>query len=85
LGGTILPVEGDEDFFTPPKEAKRVAVNEWIRTSRAFDGVIDFERAVRDPARPTRLLPAFDSGDHVHPNDAGYEAMAKAIDLSLFD
>jgi lysophospholipase L1-like esterase len=59
--------------------------NQYIRTSGAFDAVIDFDAAVRDPAHPTRLLPAFDSGDHLHPNDAGYLAMADAIDLRLFD
>jgi lysophospholipase L1-like esterase len=55
-------------------------VNEWIRTSHAFDGVIDFDRAVRDPANPTQLLPAF-VGDPLHPNDAGYQAMANAVNL----
>ena len=63
---------------------KREAVNDWIRTSGAYDAVIDFEAAVRDPSHPTRMLPAYDSGDHLHPNDAGYQAMANAIDLSLF-
>ena len=56
----------------------------WIRTSGAFDAVIDFERVMRDPERPDRLLPAFDSGDHLHPNDAGYRAMAAAVDLRRF-
>jgi lysophospholipase L1-like esterase len=59
-------------------------VNHWIRTSKAYDAVIDFDRVVRDPAQPTRLLPAYDSGDHLHPNDAGYRAMADSIDLGLF-
>jgi lysophospholipase L1-like esterase len=59
-------------------------VNEWIRTSGVFDGVIDFEAAARDPAQPDRFLPAFDSGDHLHPSDAGYKAMGESIDLALF-
>jgi lysophospholipase L1-like esterase len=59
-------------------------VNEWIRTGKVFDGFIDFDKSVRDPAHPDRMLPAYDSGDHLHPNDAGYKAMAGAIDLSLF-
>ena len=59
-------------------------VNAWIRASGAYDGVIDFDRALRDPAHPTRLLPLYDSGDHLHPSDQGYEAMAVAVDLSLF-
>lgn len=59
-------------------------MNEWIRTSGAFDGVIDFEAATRDPAQPDRFLPAFDSGDHLHPSDAGYNAMGESIDLALF-
>jgi len=61
----------------------RQAVNAWIRTSGEYDAVIDFEAAVCDPADPSRILPAFDSGDHLHPNDASYQAMANAIDLRL--
>jgi lysophospholipase L1-like esterase len=85
-GATITPVGSSTfpGFFTPENEAKRQAVNQWIRTSRAFDAVIDFDKVLRDPAQPTRLLPAFNSSDGVHPNDAGYQAMANAIDLSLF-
>jgi lysophospholipase L1-like esterase len=85
-GGTLTPFEGTvfPGYFTPEGEAKRQAVNQWIRTSRAFDGVIDFDRAIRDPAQPTRMLPAYDSGDHLHPNDAGYAAMANFIDPRLF-
>ena len=60
-------------------------MNQWIRTSKAFDAVIDFDAVLRDPTHPARILPAYDSGDHVHPNDAGYAAMADAIDLSLFE
>lgn len=62
----------------------RQAVNHWIRSSEQFDAVIDFDRAVRDPSHPSRILPAFDSGDHVHPNDDGMQAMANAISLDLF-
>ena len=85
-GGTLLPFEGaaTPGYFTPAGEAKRQAVNHWIRTSGSFDAVIDFERAIRDPAQPSRIRPAYDSGDHLHPNDAGYRAMAEIIDLRLF-
>jgi lysophospholipase L1-like esterase len=83
LGGTLLPFKG-AGYYTDAGEAKRQAVNTWIRTSGEFDGVIDFDRATRDPADPLQLRPAFDSGDHLHPSDAGYEAMASAIDLRLF-
>ena len=62
----------------------REAVNNWIRTSRAYDGVIDFEAATRDKDNPKRLRAEFDPGDHLHPNDAGYQAMADAVDLSIF-
>ena len=70
-------------YFTKEGEAKRQALNQWIRTSKAYDGVVDFDAATRDPANPTRYLPLYDSGDHLHPNDAGYQAMANAIDLTL--
>jgi len=59
-------------------------VNEWIRASGWFDAVIDFDKAMRDPSHPTRLSPALEIGDHLHPNDAGFEAMANAVDLRLF-
>jgi len=85
-GGTLNPVEGYPfpGFWTPAMEEKRQAVNRWIRTGNAYDAVIEFDKLLRDPTHPTRLLPAYDSGDHVHPNDVGYGAMADAIDLSLF-
>jgi lysophospholipase L1-like esterase len=83
IGATLTPFEGAA-YFTAEGEAKRQAVNNWIRTSKAYDGVIDFDSATRDPASPGKFLPLYDSGDHLHPNDAGYEAMGKAIDLSLF-
>jgi lysophospholipase L1-like esterase len=60
-------------------------VNEWIRAPGHFDAVIDFDRVLRDPHNPPRLLPAYDSGDHLHPSPAGYRAMAEAIPLSLFN
>ncbi|MEO7494440.1 MAG: SGNH/GDSL hydrolase family protein [Massilia sp.] len=86
FGGTLTPFEGTifPGYYTPEKEAVRQAVNNWIRSSDEFDGVIDFERAVRDPSHPTRMLPAYDSGDHLHPNDLGMQAMANAIPLDLF-
>lgn len=86
FGATLTPFEGTtiQGYFSPEKEAKRKAVNEWIRTGHAFDGVIDFDKAARDPEHPDRILPANDGGDHLHPGDAGYKAMAEAIDLSLF-
>ena len=65
--------------------AKREALNQWIRTSREFDGVIDFDAALRDPKNPKSMLPAFDSGDHLNPNDDGYKAMADAVDLKVLD
>jgi lysophospholipase L1-like esterase len=85
-GATLTPFEGTAfpGYYSPKKETKRETVNAWIRTGRVFDGVIDFDKAVQDPAHPRRMLPAFDSGDHLHPNDAGYQAMGNAIDLSLF-
>ena len=87
FGGTLTPFEGTTipGYFTPAGEVKRQAVNHFIRTSGAFDGVIDFDVATRDPSHPTRFLPAFDSGDHLHPSDAGYQAMANAINLELFE
>jgi lysophospholipase L1-like esterase len=83
FGATLTPFEGAA-YFTPEGEAKRQAINNWIRTSKAYDGVIDFDSATRDPASPGKFLALYDSGDHLHPNDAGYEAMGKSIDLNLF-
>jgi len=82
-GGTLTPFDGAA-YFTPEGEAKRQALNEWIRSSGAYDGVIDFDKATRDPAAPSKFLPAYDSGDHLHPNDAGYTAMGNLVDLALF-
>lgn len=85
-GGTLTPFEraARYGFYTPAKELVRQAVNHWIRSSEEFDAVIDFDRTVRDPNHPTRLLPAFDSGDHLHPNDLGMQTMANAVPLELF-
>jgi len=82
-GATLTPYEGAA-YFSPEGEAKRQALNQWIRASGAYDGVIDFDMVTRDPGAPTKFLPAYDSGDHLHPGDAGYKAMGDAIDLSLF-
>jgi lysophospholipase L1-like esterase len=91
LLGTITPFAGTisdgaplHAYHTPEKERMRQAVNAWIRDGALADGVIDFDAALRDPERPLHLRPAFDSGDRLHPNDAGYQAMADCIDLNLF-
>lgn len=83
IGATLTPFEGD-GFYTAEGEAVRQQVNQWIRTGGAFDGVIDFDAAVRDPSHPTRFRDDFQWGDYLHPDSAGYKAMAAAIDLSLF-
>jgi lysophospholipase L1-like esterase len=82
FAATLLPYQG-AGYYTAEGETKREAVNAWIRTSGAFDGVIDFDQVMRDPADPLRLNPAYDSGDHLHPNDAGYQAMANAVNLQM--
>lgn len=90
IGSTLTPFENalsgrpNQGYFTPDKEAKRLAVNYWIRNSGAFDGIIDFDRVIADPARPAAIATPYDSGDHLHPNDAGYRAMGESIDLKLF-
>jgi lysophospholipase L1-like esterase len=83
IGCTLTPYEG-ATYFRENGEAIRQAVNMWTRTSGAFDAVVDFEAATRDSTNPKRLRAEFDPGDHLHPNDAGYQAMADAIDLSIF-
>ena len=83
FGATLTPFEG-AGYYSPEKEVVRQAVNSWIRSSDEFDGVIDFDLATRDPAHPTRFLPAYDSGDHLHPSDLGYQAMGNAVPLTLF-
>jgi lysophospholipase L1-like esterase len=82
-GATVLPFEG-AGYYDANVEPKRAALNQFIRTSHKFDGVIDFDAVMRDPTHPTRMRPEFDSGDHLHPNDAGYAAMGNSIDLRLF-
>ena len=90
FGCTLTPLEGflipgtPIPVFSPAGEAKRQAVNAWIRTSGEYDGVIDFDRVLRDPNSPSKILAVYDSGDHGHPNDAGYQALANIIDLKLF-
>jgi lysophospholipase L1-like esterase len=85
-GATLAPFEGTvlPGYYTPEKEVTRQAVNQWIRTAKEFDGFIDFDKALQDLAHPTRLKPEYDSGDHLHPSDAGEKAMSEAIDLSRF-
>jgi lysophospholipase L1-like esterase len=83
-GATLLPFGGHDGYDTPETEADRQTVNGWIRTSGRFDGVIDFDAITRDPDRPSHLLGAVDSGDHLHPSAAGYRVMADAVDLGLF-
>jgi lysophospholipase L1-like esterase len=82
-GSTILPF-GGSFYDSPEHEAARQRVNDWIRSSGAFDAVLDLDAALRDPANPTHLLPEADTGDHLHPNEAGYRRLAAAIDLGLF-
>jgi lysophospholipase L1-like esterase len=89
MGGTLTPFKGalhdtvNGGYWSPRKEDIRHAVNNWIRTSGAFDAIVDFDAVVRDPAQHDSMLAAYDSGDHLHPNDAGYAAMAGAVNLSL--
>ena len=82
-GATLTPFEG-ANYWTPEGEAKRQALNEWIRTSNAYDAVFDFDSAVRDPNHPTKTRTEYDPGDHLHLNAAGYQVVANAVDLTLF-
>jgi len=84
VGATILPYT-DSGYYHPPasNEADRQAINAWIRTPGHFDAVVDFDQIMRDPAHPDHLLPAYDCGDHLHPNPAGYKAMGEAIPLAV--
>jgi lysophospholipase L1-like esterase len=88
IGATLTPF-GNETYmanaWNPTREKHRVAVNEWIREGGAFDGVADFDLALRDPAQPSQMLAVYDCGDGLHPSDLGYCKMGDAIDLSLFD
>ena len=84
-GATLTPYGGNGwPYHSIAGEKTRQEVNAWIRSSGAFDGVVDFDKAVRDPAAPEKMLAAYDSGDHLHPSNAGYQAMANAVDLRLF-
>jgi lysophospholipase L1-like esterase len=83
IGCTLTPYEGAA-YYSEAGEEIRQAVNRWIRTGGAFDAVVDFDAATRDPDNLKRIRPEFDSSDHLHPNDAGYKAMADSIDLSIF-
>lgn len=85
IGATITP-DGNSGYgIGPQSEAARQALNRWIRTPGHFDAVVDFDQAIRDPAHPDRMLPAYDCGDHLHPSPAGYKAMAADIPLTLFE
>jgi len=89
VGATLLPFEGSlagtpmQGYYTAEKDRLRQTINHWIRSSGEFDAVVDFDALTRDPARPSRLLPRYDSGDHLHPGDAGYQAMAAALNDAL--
>ena len=83
IGATLTPY-GGAGYYSDKGEQIREAVNDWIRSSGVFDGVVDFDKVTQDPANPTHFNPAYDSGDHLHPKDAGYKAMADSIDLALF-
>ena len=84
IGATLTPYVGAK-YASPAGETIRQAVNKWIRTSNQLDGVIDFDKATQDPANPAVFAAAADSGDHLHPGDAGYKMMGDAIDLKLFE
>ena len=88
FGATLTPFENETFLpgaWTPEREARRLAVNAWIRDGGAFDAVVDFDKALRDPGHPARMLPIYDCGDHLHPSDLGYNTMGDAVDLALFD
>jgi lysophospholipase L1-like esterase len=82
-GATLTPYQGC-GYYSAEGETVRGAVNEWIRTNHTLDGFVDFDKAVHDPQNPLRFAAQYDSGDHLHPKDAGYQAMANAINLALF-
>ena len=84
IGATLTPYTGAK-YMSPAGEQMRQALNAWIRKTTLLDGVIDFEKATQDPANSSMYLPAYDSGDHLHPKDAGYKAMGESIDLKLFE
>ncbi|PRC94847.1 SGNH/GDSL hydrolase family protein [Solimicrobium silvestre] len=90
IGTTVTPFSGvhfgsgKHPYYSSAGEAKRQEVNTWIRSAHAFDAVADFDQVLRDPDHPEKIRPAYDSGDHLHPNDAGHKALAEAIDLHIF-
>jgi len=86
IGVTLTPFEGSAPLaaYTEETEGKRQALNTWIRTSKAYDTVVDFDAAARDPNHPTQLIDERQSGDHLHPNDVGYQLLGNAIGLDLF-
>ncbi|WP_203228900.1 SGNH/GDSL hydrolase family protein [Lautropia dentalis] len=87
IGATLPPFEGAlpdtplDNYYHPDKDVLRRQLNDWIRHSGTFDAVTDFDAVLRDPQHPARMAPPFDSGDHLHPGDAGNRAMAGAVDL----
>jgi lysophospholipase L1-like esterase len=85
FASTLLPYEGTTipGYFNEEGEKVRTAFNEWMRTSKEYDGIVDFDQVMRDPSHPARMLPQYDSGDHLHPNDAGYQTMANAFNLAF--
>src|SRR5882724_3744410 len=88
IGATLTPFENETFLpgaWNPKREGIRQAVNDWLRKTGAFDAIADFDQALRDRDHPTRMLPVYDCGDHLHPSDLGYRAMGDAIELSLFD
>ena len=82
-GSPLMPFEG-APYYSDHGNETRQTVNQWIRTSKAFDAVIDFESVVKDPQQPNKMKAEYDSGDHLHPNDAGYKAMADSLNVVLF-
>lgn len=84
FGATLTPIIGSSAYGTPENDKVREAANQWIRTSNEFDGVIDFDQALRDPSNPTQIKSLYGSADHLHPSDAGYQAMGESIQLSSF-
>lgn len=84
VGATITPFEGTQDAYSEQGEQAREQINDWIRHGKAYDAVADFDQTLRDPAHPRRMQAALDSGDHLHPSDQGYQAMASALPLRLF-
>jgi lysophospholipase L1-like esterase len=86
IATTLTPFSGtqaDKNYFSPEKEGVRKKVNQWLRTTKEFDGLVDLDATLRDPAHVTQFLPEFDSGDHLHPSNAGYAASAAAVDMTL--